>query len=96
MFQLIVATLVLIAAAGGWVCGRGKRRLWLVGLILLPLFIYTAAVIVIGAGDDESWRFDAAWWLIGLSYVGIPILLWAGAAGAGFSIGLLKDRAARS
>jgi hypothetical protein len=97
LFPILVAFLI-IASIGGWFCARLKRRrrrlsaTWL----LLPVFPY-AVFGLIGAfatiRDGDPWQPAFGWWLIGFGYVGLPMLVWAGAAAVGFSVGLLRDNA---
>lgn len=95
MFFLIVGLLLFVSTLGGWFCARRRQRLlWLACLILLPVVLYSALAIFMGATDDESWGFSFTWWLIGFGYIGVPMLLWAASAGAGFWMSRLRNKAA--
>lgn len=93
----LLATFLILAGLGGWlVAKRAKHRryLWLALWSLVPLMPYLAfglfGLIYPGSESRES---AFGWWLIGFGYIGLPILVWAGASFAGFLIGHLRDDA---
>lgn len=87
----LLTGIVLVAASGGWLIGRAKmrRRHLLVAWTLLPVLLYLATALM--TADLASWRQEVGWVFIGLGFVGLPMLVWTGAATAGFFVGTLRD-----
>lgn len=92
----LLAVFVVAASLGGWFVARRLRRryAWLTLWALLPFLPYLGwGVLGIVLSDSSSRAESFAWWLIGFGYVGLPLLVWAITAVAGFGIGLLRDEA---
>ena len=91
MLVPLLICIVFVAAAGGWVFGRLKtpRRVWLVAWVLLPVLVYLVVALI--TVDMTFWRQEVGWVSIGLGFVGLPMLVWMGAAAAGFFVGRLRD-----
>jgi len=88
MLLLILASVVLIAGGGGWVCGRVRKGMpWLMALLVLPVVLYAAIGVWDAVVSDESVGVTFAWWMIGFGYVGLPMLVWAALAAVGFRAG---------
>ena len=91
MLVPLLLGIVLVAASGGWLVGRvtKRRRILLAAWILLPVLLYLVTALIIG--NPASWRQEVGRVFIGLGFVGLPMLVWAGAAVAGFFVGSLRD-----
>jgi hypothetical protein len=94
MLILYVALIVLFAGLGGWILGRLKMRRRVLALTwaVLPVLIYVGwSGIALALSSAAPWQQQIVWVLLGLSYLFFPIVIWAGAAAAGFFVGSLRD-----
>jgi hypothetical protein len=96
MLILYAAVIILVAGLGGWVLGRVKTRSRVLALIwaVFPALIYVGwSGITLALSTAAPWQQQIVWVLLGLSYLFFPIVVWAGAALAGYFVGRLRDQA---
>jgi hypothetical protein len=93
----ILVGITLIAGTGGWLLGLRDRRSPRLAMVWagLPFLAYVAWGVPIAtrALMGGHSREDAAWWVIGFGFVGLPMLVWVGVAAAGYLVGRLRDDA---
>ena len=82
---LIAFAALPLAFVAGRIRGRNARLAAFLGILVLPILIYTVLFFGYGAAARGN---VLHWWVTGLMMLGLPLGLWFFAAIGGFALGL--------